>query len=431
MTPWKPCGGCYDRDMRTSHRLTLAAACLASHLPATAAGAETGIRLERVSGAPVEAQRLTSIDDAGVALGTDAGHVTVPLADVIEIGFATPPDPPRSWQPADVAVDLASGETIHGRIESGDSRGVTIASPLLGSVTIKIERISAVRFLLRLAQMPEPPDLRAAETTDVVHLTGSDRLACTLEAFAAKSLAVESASGEKVVVAYDRVTALRVLGDAPKRPLGTLLVAVLRDGSQIIGSSPVTKDGHLLMKGVSGFAIDAALTDVVAAHVVSDRFSYLSDLAPAKLEVTPFWSTVAGDPAVLYAPRMDRSFTGRTLTSGGRTWVKGLGVYSGTSMTYALDGKYAEFRSAAGIDDGAGPLGSVVFEVIVDGATKWTSGFVRSAAATGRGKGSPIEVPRIDLKGAKSLTLRVVAGDADDPWPVADQADWLGAMLVR
>jgi hypothetical protein len=186
------------------------------------------------------------------------------------------------------------------------------------------------------------------------------------------------------------------------------------------------------MKSVSGFAVNAALTDVVAAHVVSDRFAYLSDLPAAKVEVTPFWKTVAGDPAVLYAPRMDRSFTGRALRCGGRAWVKGIGVYSGTSMTWNLDGKFSEFRTSAGLDDGAGPLGGVVFELLVDGQVKWTSGYLRGASiAQGHGKPSPAAAPHLDVKGAKTLTLRVAAGDAEDPWPVSDEADWLGAILVR
>jgi len=38
--------------------------------------------------------------------------VKVPLADVVAIGFATPPDPAPTWTDDDVAVDLAGGETL-------------------------------------------------------------------------------------------------------------------------------------------------------------------------------------------------------------------------------------------------------------------------------------------------------------------------------
>jgi len=415
--------------MRRLPLVALCALCFAAPGDARSA-ADAPIRVERVSGEPVAAQKLTSIAGGDVVLVGESGEVKMALADVVEIGFATPPDPPQAWSARDVAVDLAGGETLLGEIKSGGAQGVVLSSPLLGDVSVAVDRMIAVRFLKRLSQMPEPPDLRAAETTDVVHLDNGDRMTCTVDSFAAKSVTVLSSSGEKTPVAYDRVTALRINGDAAKRPAGALLVVVLRDGSQAIGAAPAVKDGRLKMKSVSGFDVDVALIDVVAAHVLADRFVYLSDL-PATTDVKPFWKPVAGDPNVLYAPRTDRSFTGRALRCGGRNWVKGLGVYAGTTMTYALDGKYSEFRASVGLDDGAGPLGGVVFEVVVDGQTKWTSGFVRPAGAEGRGKPSPVAAPRIDVKGAKTLALRVLSGDADDPWPVADEADWLGAMLVR
>jgi hypothetical protein len=408
----------------------LAAAALAG-ARAEAESAESTVRVERIGGDPVVATRMTSIADGEVALAAPAGERKLPLAEVIEIVFPTPPDPPPAWTASDVAVDLATGETLLGQIRGGDAHGVKIASPLLGDIVVPIDRLHAIRFLRRLSQMPEAPDLRAPETTDVVHLLGGDRMACTVESFAERALNVESSSGEKTPVAYDRITALRVLGDAGKRPAGTQLVVVLRDGTELIGASPAAADGRLKMKSAAGFAVDVALADVVAAHVLSDRFAYLSDVPAAKTEITPFWKPVAGDPAVLYAPRADRSFGGRPLKCGGRSWVKGLGVYSGTSQTWALDGKYAEFRGSVGLDDGAGALGGVVFEVLVDGKTRWTSGFVRGAGGEGRGAPGPVAVPKIDLAGASTLTLRVLSGDSEDPWPIADEADWLGAMLVR
>src|SRR5262245_21784662 len=422
--------GCYDRRMRKTILVALAAAALGG-ARGEAGGPESSVRVERVSGDALVSGRLTSIADGQVTILFPPGESKVPLAEVIEIVFPTPPDPPPAWSPADVAVDLATGETLFGQIRGGDAHGVKIASPLLGDVVVAIDRLHAIRFLRRLSQMPEAPDLRAPETTDVVHLLGGDRMACTVESFSDRALNVESSSGEKTPVAYDRITALRVLGDAGKRPAGTLLVVVLRDGTEVIGASPSAADGKLRMNSAAGFQVEASLTDVVAAHVLSERFVYLSDVPAATTEVTPFWKPVAGDPAVLYAPRMDRSFGGRPLKCGGRAWVKGLGVYSGTSQTWALDGKYAEFRGFVGLDDGAGAMGGVVFEVLVDGKSRWKSEFVRAAAGEGRGVPGPVAVPKIDLKGATSLTLRVLSGDSEDPWPIADEADWLGAMLLR
>jgi hypothetical protein len=399
---------------------------------AAGAAPDAKVRVERIAGDAVTAERLTAIGDGNLMLaGASAGASKVPLSDVVEIAFPTPPDPPAAWRPTDVAVDLASGEVFHGEIKGGSPQGFTLSSPLIGSLAISIDHLSRIRFLQRLSRMAEPPDLRTPIETDMIHLADGDRIEGTVEGFTQKGVRFESATDEKLEVAYERINALRIMTDAGKKPGGTLLVVVLRDGSQAIGSEPSVREGKLQMRSVSGFDVAAALTDVVAAHVLSPRLSYLSDLPTASIEVTPFWKPVAGDPAILYAPRMDHSFHGRTLRCGGRTWVKGIGVYSGTSLTWNLDGNYAQFRASVGIDDGAGPLGGVVFEVLVDGKSRWSSGLVRPSGVEGRGKTGPVEVPRVDLSGAKTLTLRVLSGDKDDPWPVADEADWLGALLVK
>jgi hypothetical protein len=90
-------------------------------------------------------------------------------------------------------------------------------------------------------------------------------------------------------------------------------------------------------------------------------------------------------------------------------------------VTYRLDGKYRRFRATLGIDDAAAGQGSVTFEVLVDG----TSVF-RSDVLTGTSPAVALE--RIDLAGAKLLTLRVdYATDAD----IGDHADWCDALLVR
>ena len=58
----------------------------------------------------------------------------------------------------------------------------------------------------------------------------------------------------------------------------------------------------------------------------------------------------------------------------------------------------------------------------------WT---VAAETAAKHGKAGPIEAPRIDVSGAKTLSLRVLPGDDEAPYPIQDEADWLGAMLVK
>jgi hypothetical protein len=232
-------------------------------------------------------------------------------------------------------------------------------------------------------------------------------------------------------VPFQRITGLRLARYAPETPPGAAIDVILRDGSRVTGVNAKLESERVTLKSHSGFDATVRLPDVIEIHVRSDAFRYLSDVAPSKIEVKPFWDMVAGSADKLYAPRMDRSFAGRRLSCGGRNWTKGVGVFGGTSITWDLAGQYREFRASVGLDDAAGDLGGVVFEVIVDGKTRWTSGFVRAASAEGRGQPGPRRIDKIVLDGAKSLTLRVTTGDDEDPYPIQDEADWLGALLVK
>jgi hypothetical protein len=422
-------------------RIHLALALLVA-LAAARAGAEdtqsaaAGVTVTCIRGKPVAADGVEKVEEGKLVLVRGESRVEVPLDDTIEISFATAPDPPRQFAPEEVEIELWSGERLHGRIQTGDAEGLTLDTPLLGSVQVTLDHLAGVHFRKRLSEVVEPPDLSAAgsdEHPDTIHMVGGDRIRCTLERLEPKGVRCSTAASDDAFVAYERMTALRLgqVGEPPKPGAGISLDVVLRDGTRLTGTGPSVEKGRLGVRSRSGFDAAAELRDVVAVHVRSDAFRYLSDLEAPEVAVKPFWKTVAGDPVKLYAPRMDRSWSGGPLRCGGRTWLKGIGVFSGTSLSWTLDGTYSEFRALAGLDDAAGRLGGVVFEVWVDGERKWTSGFVRPAGAEGRGKPSPQDVGRIALVGARRLTLKVLSGDDEDPYPIQDHADWLGAMLVK
>ena len=164
------------------------------------------------------------------------------------------------------------------------------------------------------------------------------------------------------------------------------------------------------------------------AHVVLEvalddgSFAYLSELAPSDTgPAGPF----DDDLGMTYPPRVDRAVvTGRPLTVAGRTWSRGLGVHAPSRLTWELDGGWSQLRTHAGVDDSALEIartGSVVFRVLVDGEERF-------ASPVRRGGDDALELPTIDLEGARELVLEV--GEATDYW-VADRADWLRPILVR
>jgi hypothetical protein len=118
--------------------------------------------------------------------------------------------------------------------------------------------------------------------------------------------------------------------------------------------------------------------------------------------------------------RRDATVDGHPLRLAGQTYDRGLGCQSRTLLAYRLAPDDRRFQALVGLDDGAGPLGSVVFRVLVDGHERYASPLM-----------SVRDVPQfidIDVAGAKSLILATEFGDRGE---VRDHADWVEARLIR
>jgi hypothetical protein len=90
-------------------------------------------------------------------------------------------------------------------------------------------------------------------------------------------------------------------------------------------------------------------------------------------------------------------------------------------MTYRLAGKFRRFHATIGIDDSAAGRGSVIFEVLLDGKIAYKSDVLTGASP-------PVTIERLDVTGAKIMTLSVdYATDGD----ILDHADWCDALLIK
>jgi hypothetical protein len=141
---------------------------------------------------------------------------------------------------------------------------------------------------------------------------------------------------------------------------------------------------------------------------------WLSDLAWAS--ATSGWGPIEKDRS----NGEQGSSDGHPLTVAGTTYAKGLGVHATSEIVYSLGGAYSAFQSDLGLDDEVGNRGSVVFQVLVDGALRFDSGTLTGASAR--------KTASVSLTGAKELRLRV--GNAGDNF-YFDHADWAGAILTK
>jgi hypothetical protein len=315
-------------------------------------------------------------------------------------------------------VLLADGGVLAADVAAADKDRLTAESDLLGTLKLPLEVLAGV--VLRLPADRAQRDLlvervaRATGESDRVLLDNGDEVTGLIEAVADGKTRIRADAGP-LDIPLRQVVALVLNPGLRQKPAATARAAWvgLSDGSRLLVTRLATEGPRLAMTTAAGTPCKAELKDVVFLLPLGGRAVYLSDQKPAEYRQQPYLD-------LPWPHHADRNVTGGLLRCGGRLWLKGLGVHSAATLTYALDGSYRRFQAELGIDDSTGGRGSVGFRVLVDGQPKYSSGPIRGGA-------SPVPVS-IDLTGAKRLELVVDYGEQAD---VLDHADWLGARLVK
>jgi alpha-galactosidase len=108
---------------------------------------------------------------------------------------------------------------------------------------------------------------------------------------------------------------------------------------------------------------------------------------------------------------------GSVISLASVTYPKGVGAHAASDIAVPVSGACSRFTAVAGIDAETGGQGGVVFSVLADGVTLYTSPTVTA--------GSPV---LIDVAIAGRATMRLVVGGAGSI--DYDHADWADARLL-
>ena len=109
----------------------------------------------------------------------------------------------------------------------------------------------------------------------------------------------------------------------------------------------------------SASRIRVPIGDLIRLDPRTDAVVYLSDRKVDAQENSGYF----GPTRPL---RVDRTVDGHGFQLGGHTYDRGLGTQSQTLLAYRLKPGDRRFQALVGVDDRAGPLGSVVFRVLTD-----------------------------------------------------------------
>lgn len=187
----------------------------------------------------------------------------------------------------------------------------------------------------------------------------------------------------------------------------------LNSGDTISGTWTDLTDNQVSLKTLWGATWDIPIESIAELSTRNGNLVELSDLTPITVEQTPYFGR-------LMPYQADQSLDGDKLTVKGKVYPKGLAVHSRCVLTYALDGKFANFKTLLGFDETTGTQGQVACRVLADGKELWVNSNFRADGAP-----QELDLPVTD---AKQLTLEVGFGENED---VGDRIIWADARLFR
>jgi len=210
---------------------------------------------------------------------------------------------------------------------------------------------------------------------------------------------------------------------------GSVVFSVVGDGRELFRSATLTGSSATAsavadLAGVQELRL--RVTDggdgQTADHADwADPFVVCGPTGPVALSDRPWQTAVNGwGPVELDSSNgEDQARDGGPITLNGARYDKGLGVHAASRVTYALAASCTRFQADIGVDDEAGPDGSVVFRVLGDGALLYES-------TTMRGR-SPTRHLDLDVGGVDLLELAV---DDGGDGPTLDHGDWANAAVT-
>jgi hypothetical protein len=316
-------------------------------------------------------------------------------------------------------VILAEGDRLmRVAIGSTTDTDLEVQSDLLGKLEVPLD--SLVGLVMSTAVDDSTFEgwwdrvLKEPRSSEVVWLSNGDRLTGEFLGLDARKVKLQ-VEGKTIEVDRSGVVAVGfdpALVSYP-RPRSDFMEITLRDGTRLGVTAAKFDDNLVVAQTRLGRTIRFPLGELTRVQSRSASIVYLTERKLARERYVPYIG-----PTRVY--RRDRTVEGRSFHLGGQVYGRGVGTQSRTLLAYELEADDHRFQALVGVDERAGPSGSVIFRVLTDKGEQFTSPPLTQADSP-----RPID---IDLTGAKHLVLVTDFGDRGD---VRDIADWVEARIIR
>ena len=400
--------------------MTTARAALLTAALALFGGAAPAANFHTIDGKTITGE-LRSVDAQGLMTirPEKGGVVGVPSDEIMRVEFGEGREPE---EPLDgVVLHLPGGCRISGSLKNCSHASIEVQSPSLGKVALPLERLLAVEFR-RAGQAPKTAaKMRAVmlnnkTKSDVSFSVNGDEMPGILIEFKPDKIVLKAALGEMPLETARLFGISFAARNRPPPPASLLAVARCIDGSVVTGKLMASKGGRIKLALLAGPEVEIAESALIELAFKQGKLVYLSDLKPAKEVRRPYFS---GDHTWPY--QQDRNYDRKPIRLAGKVYRKGLGMFSGMTLTYDLGGGFKKFAALVGIDDAdENRQGDVTVRVLADGKEVF-----RKAGITRKAGPVKIDLP---VKGVKTLELSVEFGGN---MLFGDFTDWADAHLIR
>jgi hypothetical protein len=355
--------------------------------------------------------------DGAISLVTVEGpERSIPLESLVKLssdGINAPLTPEAS------VVLFPDGDRLYrATIAAAGETALEVQSFALGNLSVPLDSI--LGLVLTLPAEPEQvgPLIQRVRgekrSSEVLWLANGDRLTGGLLGLTEKSVEFQPA---KAPVKLDRSGVVALGFDPsnlsyPKPDRGFFEVTV-SDGSRLGLTAVRLEQGYVHGTTRFGANLRIPLAELRRLSARTNSVVYLTDRPVAAEKYIPYVG-----PTRPF--QRDATVEGHPIRLAGQDYERGIGTQSRTLLAYRLEKGDRRFQATVGVDDRAGPLGSVVFRVLTDNKERFASPPLSAHDAP-----RPID---LDVSDAKTLILITEFGERGG---VRDLADWAEARIIR
>jgi hypothetical protein len=310
---------------------------------------------------------------------------------------------------------LADGSLIFGMAITADKQTATLELPNRTKLEVPVRQVRSVRFSDNEKAQPQIEaawqgftEGNAASDVLVIRKNGMlDSIEGVVGGITVEAVEF-SLDGDSLDVKLPRVAGVIFARTAAQQTEAPRAIVHLTDGSRWNLSAWKSADRSLQMTSAAGISWIAPVASIDKFDFSAGKLVYLSDLVPQTSDYRPFFAPDEELSALraAYLPRGDVGIDGSPLVIDGRTFRKGLAMYSKGTLVYRLPEKLNTFSAVVGIADRARAAGgNVALTIRGDDKVLW-QGDVRAGDAS-----VPLELA---ITGVKRLELLADFGSGQD-----------------